>query len=74
MHQLLRFNNDIHVRDAVKAYMVSYFEEQIVKEARAGKSVEALAEAVNKLEGAFNQLSIDLDVKPEQAEQTNQAR
>lgn len=62
------------MREAVKAYFIAYFEQEIIKTAREGKPVGDLAEAINKLEGAFNQLSIELDVKPEQTEQTNQAR
>lgn len=75
MHNLLhRFNLDVHTKAAVLAYFTEYFEMEIVKKAREGESVEVMAQAIVQLEKAFDQLTIDLDAKPEPETPTNQAR
>jgi hypothetical protein len=73
MH-LQRFNSDLITKSELKEYFIAYFEQQILKTAKEGKPVEALAQALNHIEGAFIQLSIDFDVKPESTTQENPAR
>jgi len=74
MDNLRRFNADIGTKEDLLQYFVSFFEEEIVREAREGKDVKALAEAINKLEKAFEQLNIDFDVKQRPTEEQNQSR
>ncbi len=70
MH-LQRFNQDVNTRESVRAYFIAYFEAQIVKTAREGKEVASLAQALNNVDDAFNQLAIDFNVKPEPTEGTS---
>ena len=75
MQELLRqFNGDEQTKNAILSYCVKYFENNIILQAREGKDVKSLAEAINQLEKAFEQLSIDYDVKQRPTEEINQSR
>ena len=71
---LLRFNGDDSTKESVLSYLIEYFELKLVEEARAGKDIKALAEAINKVEDAFPQLSIHYGIKQKHAEQITEAR
>jgi hypothetical protein len=62
-NQLRQFNGDIHTKEAVLTYCVEFFERQLINRAYEGKDVKSLADAVQELKGAFEQLSIDYGIK-----------
>lgn len=54
---LLRvFNGDYHTKEALLEFFIGYFEEEIIKRAKAKEPVESLAEALNELPKAFDKL------------------
>lgn len=74
MDLLRQFNGDVATKEELRMYIVSYFEQAIIADVLEGKDVKALGEAINKLNKAFEQLSIDFDVKQRPTEESNPAR
>ena len=58
---LRRFNGDKNTKTDLKEYLISYFEEAILKRAYDGGDVKPLANAVLEVKKAFSQLDIVLD-------------
>lgn len=73
MNNLIRFNGDKHTKEDVLAFLVEHFEQEIIYRARNKEDITSLAEAINEVEKAFDQLSILYDPKSAEQEQTNQA-
>lgn len=71
---LRRFNGDKTTKKDLQDYIISKFEEAIVKAAYEGKDVKPLANAAIELNKAFNQLDIDYAIPEETTKQVNQAR
>lgn len=74
MELLQQFNANYHMKDALKAYFIEYFERQIIERARKGEDIKALAEAINELDGAFKRLEQDFNVGEQPKQTINQAR
>lgn len=74
---LRQFNGDRDTKAALLSYLIGFFEEAIIKRARAKqdvKSLASLADAILELERGFEQLEIDYGIKKEPKPTINEAR
>lgn len=69
-----KFNGDKETKEDLKAYIISFFEESILKRAYENKDVRSLSQAVQEIKKAFDQLDIDYGVPEDTTKPTNQAR
>lgn len=73
MDLLRQFTGDYHTKNAVLAYLQDYLEQEIIIRARKGEDVRSLAEAINEIYKAFDNLDIQYGIKQKQNEQVNEA-
>lgn len=73
MELLRRFNGDIHTKEALKEYIISFLEDVIIEKACKGECVKGAAEAINEVTRAFEQLDIDYGIKQPEDKQLNEA-
>jgi hypothetical protein len=71
---LRRFNGDKNTKKDILDFCIEYFNARILEEAYKGGSVTSLAQAVNELKNAFEQLEIEYAVPTQQPPQDNPAR
>jgi len=71
---LKRFNGDPHTKEAVLSFIADHLEKEIVKRARAGLDVKSLAEAINEVLRAFDELENQYGIQTPKPKETNQAR
>ena len=69
-----QFNGDKNTKKDILDYCTSYFNERILEEAYKGGSVTALAQAVNELKKAFEQMDIEYAIPTPQSTPENPAR
>lgn len=69
-----RFNGDKNTKKDILDFCVAYFNARILEEAYKGGSVTSLAQAVNELKNAFDQLDIEYAIPTQQPKQDNEAR
>ena len=62
---LINFWNDKETKEAVKAYLIQHLTEEAVKRVFAKEPVEAIGEAREVIEGAFNRLDEMFEKRPE---------
>lgn len=62
------------MKNEVRAYLISLFEQQIIERAYKGEDVRAAAEAVKMLEKALDDMDILLAVPENKHVQTNEAK
>lgn len=75
MQELQVFVTSTQTKSAVLDYLVSYFEQQLIENARKGMDVKGLAEAINEVLAAFEKLEIDYGISTKETSSTeNQAR
>lgn len=70
---LMEFYQDKHMMEAVKTYVLNHFEVVAIERVMKRESTEALADAKEVIESAFDQL--DIDLSPNKSEEViNSAR
>lgn len=62
------------MKNEVRAYLISLFEQQIIERAYKGEDVKAAAEATKMLEKALDDMDILLAVPEQKHVQTNSAK
>ena len=74
MNETLRqFNGDVHTKEALIDFLHAFVAEEGVRRIYAKESVEAVADAKDIIDKAFDKLQEIYGTKPRPPEQTNQA-
>lgn len=61
MNPLLQFATDVHTKDAVFAFLVSYLDKEALERVYAGEETKHIKDARKVLERAFEDLTIQHD-------------
>ena len=69
-----QFNGNKNAKKDILDFCTNYFNKRILEEAYKGGSVTALAQAVNELKNAFDQMDIEYAIPTQQPDQENPAR
>lgn len=71
---LARFNGDIHTQEALKAFFVEFFEDEIIARSLKKENTDSLADAIIEMERAFSKLNDDYGIKQKSQPNQNEAR